>query len=94
MNDISSSDNDAVEEDDSDIVLDDIVMNKVIKRSSLPSHCILRRKIYNPDRQVPECSRSSPYPSMVAHCLPLPPSTYGDVRTIIRGGIPIFSCLF
>ena len=29
VNDISSSDNDAVEEDDSDIVLDDIVMNKV-----------------------------------------------------------------
>lgn len=38
MNDISSSDNDAVEEDDSDIVLDDIVMNKVIKRSSLPMY--------------------------------------------------------
>ena len=38
VNDISSSDNDAVEEDDSDIVLDDIVMNKVIKRSSLPMY--------------------------------------------------------
>ena len=79
VNDLSSSDNDVIDDDDSDIVLDDIVIKKV-RRDHL--FCFGSRKTFSNKQhhQVPESSSDQLFGSMVAHSLPLLPSNSGDVR--------------
>ena len=79
VNDLSSSDNDVIDDDDSDIVLDDIVIKKV-RRDHL--FCFGSGKTFSNKQhdQVPESSSDQLFSSMVAHSLPLLPSNSGDVR--------------
>ena len=87
VNDISSSDNDVIGDDDSDIVLDDIVIKKVrnlfvlvLGKSRHFPNCSNINHHHHHD-QVAESSSDQPLSSMVAHCLPLLPSNHADVRT-------------
>ena len=96
VNDISSSDNDVIGDDDSDIVLDDIVIKKVrnlfvlvLRKSRHFTHC--SNINHHHHDQVAESSSDQPLSSMVAHCLPLLPSNPADVRTKVI--VAVFSCI-
>ena len=81
VNDLSSSDNDVIDDDDSDIVLDDIVIKKV-RRDHLFCFGSGKTLVFSNKQhhQVPESSSDQLFSSMVAHSLPLLPSNSGDVR--------------
>ena len=81
VNDLSSSDNDVIDDDDSDIVLDDIVIKKV-RRDHLFCFGSGKTLVFSNKQhhQVPESSSGQLFSSMVAHSLPLLPSNSGDVR--------------